>query len=502
MAASRARAILALISLITAGATAQLSGPYTVGPAGNYATLTLALADLQANGVAGPVQFSVQANQTGPWVLNAFTGQGAANPVVINGSGAITLSGSLPLITLNGCSHVTFDGFSAAMALGTGVVIQGATSNCVFHACSFSMPVTGSGSTNTVYSATGGTSCRIEDSTFGGGYEAFNFGACDSFTVQRCRIQGGGFWVCEVTATNLTFKNNFVWGTSNYGFRAGLGSANLKIHNNSFHIVHPTAGGQFCSLRWYSASPSEVFNNAFHEVQVATNGYVMWCSGALKPTVMANNAYHIVNGLGVVYWSAASYQLAAWQGAGNDASSIQADPLFTNLVSTPPDLHLQNGSPCEGAGMTIATVTDDIDGTPRIQPYDIGAHEKSAFNNLSLLTGGGGLGDLTLSLTMIDPSAVEGLMLLSSYTLLSVGSGPVFGLWPDGLTWAFINTPLGPGNPLHFPLVPAFVFPYVPLAAPPGTLSILAGQVWDVVAVMLGPGTTYVGQSNIVRVAW
>src|SRR6187200_3074812 len=67
-----------LFSLLGLQATAQLSGAYTVGPAGNYLDLTTALAALQANGVSGPVQFSVQANQTGPWTLSAFAGQGAA----------------------------------------------------------------------------------------------------------------------------------------------------------------------------------------------------------------------------------------------------------------------------------------------------------------------------------------------------------------------------------------------------------------------------------------
>ena len=92
MGSPRIAVIGALISLLGLQATAQLSGAYTVGPAGNYLDLTTALAALQANGVAGPVQFSVQANQTGPWTLSAFAGQGAANPVSITGAGTVTLT--------------------------------------------------------------------------------------------------------------------------------------------------------------------------------------------------------------------------------------------------------------------------------------------------------------------------------------------------------------------------------------------------------------------------
>ena len=364
------------------------------------------------------------------------------------------------------------------------------------------MPVTASGTTNTIYSMTGGTNCRIEDSSFGGGYEAFNFGGGDNVTVQRCRIQGGGFWICQTLATNFTFKNNFVWGNSNYGFRAGAGSTNLKIHNNSFYIVHSGAGGQYCALRWYSAATSEVFNNAIYDVQFATNGYVMWCSGALKPTAMANNVYYILNSLGVVWWNGVNYTLPGWQALGNDASTIQADPLYTSLAGAPPDLHLQPGSPCVGAGMPIATVTDDIDGSSRTAPYDAGAHELSSFNTLTALTSGGGVGDLLLSLTLIHPSAVEGLTLISTSTLLPLGSGPMFGLWPDALMWTLLTTPIALGNPLHFPVGPMGVFPDLPLVAPPGSLSAFAGQTWDLVAVVLGSSQSYLGQSNIVRVAW
>ena len=152
--------------------------------------------------------------------------------------------------------------------------------------------------------------------------------------------------------------------------------------------------------------------------------------------------------------------------------------------------------------MPIATVTDDIDGSSRTAPYDAGAHERSSFNTLTALTSGGGVGDLLLSLTLIHPSAVEGLTLISTSTLLPLGSGPLFGLWPDALLWTLLTTPIATGNPLHFPVGPMGVFPALPLVAPPGSLSAFAGQTWDLVAVVLGPSQSYLGQSNIVRVSW
>ncbi len=503
MVSMRPALAVVVLLLIAVASPAQLSGAYTVGGAGaSYPDLAAALADLQAIGVSAPVQFTVQTSQTGPWTIGAFAGQGPANPVFITGGGtAVLSSATLPALTLSGCSDVTIDGFSATFALGTAISVAGTTASCTFQYCFFSMPTATSGSA-TVFSITGGTNCAIRDSDFGGGWEAFNVSAGDGLVIERCRVQGGGWWICEVAGTNTTFRNNFVWGVSNYGFRGSAGSTNLRVHNNSFYIAHPTGGSQYCSLRWYSSTYSEVYNNAFHEIHVPTNGYIMWCSGLLRPTVMNNNVYHIVNGINLMYWNGAAHSLASWQASGMDSASVQADPLFTNLLSTPPDLHLQYGSPCTDAGLTIATVVDDIDGMPRIGAYDIGADETVPRNVLTVTTGGAGAGDLFLSLTAIDAGVTEGYLLLSAQTMAAAGTGPFFGMWPDALTWTGVLSPLATGNPLHFPVGPAGVFPDVPIVAPPGTLSSLAGQTWDTRVILFTAPSVYSAMSNLVRVAW
>lgn len=124
-------------------------------------------------------------------------------------------------------------------------------------------------------------------------------------------------------------------------------------------------------------------------------------------------------------------------------------------------------------------------------------------NLLSALTSGGGAGDLNLSLTLIDPAATEGYTLVSAATTAPVGTGPFFGIWPDGLTWAAIDTPIGVGNPLHFFTGFPGVYPsgnfFVP-AGPP--LSAFGGLTFDFSAVLLGPGFTYVGKSNVSRLTW
>lgn len=124
-------------------------------------------------------------------------------------------------------------------------------------------------------------------------------------------------------------------------------------------------------------------------------------------------------------------------------------------------------------------------------------------NVLSATTTGGGAGDLALSLTLIDPAATEGYTLVTAFTPTSIGTGPLLGIWPDALTWSIPSTPVAVGNPLHFYTGFAGAYPSAPFLVPPGPpLSAFAGQTFDFVVVLLQPGFTYVGKSNVSRLTW
>ena len=68
---------------------------------------------------------------------------------------------------------------------------------------------------------------------------------------------------------------------------------------------------------------------------------------------------------------------------------LNSNPLFVNEGAEPPDLQLQTGSPCIGAGKTIAAVTVDFAGTSRSAPYDIGAFAFAAGGGSINFTGDG-----------------------------------------------------------------------------------------------------------------
>ena len=101
--------------LITAS---TLSGSYTVGAGGDYATLTAAVADLNTKLMSGPVTFLLTDNayaaETFPITINANGGNSATNTLTIKpASGASPVFSGTPssaLIVLNGIDYVTIDG--------------------------------------------------------------------------------------------------------------------------------------------------------------------------------------------------------------------------------------------------------------------------------------------------------------------------------------------------------------------------------------------------------
>ncbi|WP_027377225.1 right-handed parallel beta-helix repeat-containing protein, partial [Kaistella palustris] len=94
-----------------------LSGMYTVGAAGDYPTLTAAVADFNSAAITGPVTFTLldaaYTAETFPIVINANAGSSETNTLTIKPAVDVdaTISGSAPvLIKVNGADYVTIDG--------------------------------------------------------------------------------------------------------------------------------------------------------------------------------------------------------------------------------------------------------------------------------------------------------------------------------------------------------------------------------------------------------
>jgi hypothetical protein len=94
-----------------------ISGTKTVGPTGDYPTLTAAMTALNNFGLAGPVAVELQTTYDGtgetlPVVIPNLPCVSATNNVVIRPQGTMTVSASYagPLISMNGARYVTIDG--------------------------------------------------------------------------------------------------------------------------------------------------------------------------------------------------------------------------------------------------------------------------------------------------------------------------------------------------------------------------------------------------------
>ncbi len=133
----------------------SLNGTYTVGGSTpDYATLALAVNDLNSFGVCGPVVFNVAAGTySGQLILNSFQGASPVNTVIFNGASAastiITSSiSSAAAVIINQSQYVTFRNFTISNTfLGscTGVGIVGSASGTggtgsVIKNCMISLP--------------------------------------------------------------------------------------------------------------------------------------------------------------------------------------------------------------------------------------------------------------------------------------------------------------------------------------------------------------------------
>lgn len=166
------------------------------------------------------------------------------------------------------------------------------------------------------------------------------------------------------------------------------------------------------------------------------------------------------------------------------------------------DSFTQNPSwtyPCPGIYSVKLTVTDATNPSSTFIRSNYISVTNHVFN---MTTTGGGVGDLTIepipTSCGMAAGAVSGWTLISLNTSQAVGTGPFGGLVPDANTFAFILTPAGPGNPIHFAVTPGLYPDGGALPLPPGTFSALAGFSMDAVMIYLNAagGLHYVSNAD------
>lgn len=141
----------------------------------------------------------------------------------------------------------------------------------------------------------------------------------------------------------------------------------------------------------YAFRSTQTFNNRTYQNNIFYNGrsnattggkhYAVMVSGTgVNPTGLALNYNdYLANGTGAVfgYYNADIADFATWKtNVGQDANSINADPLFVAATAATPNLNLSTGTPCESVGLAIGAITDDYTGASRagLTPTDMGAY--------------------------------------------------------------------------------------------------------------------------------
>lgn len=415
------------ISVTNSGA----SGTFVVyGIRANTASTTTWTAN--NNIIGGTVANSIQLNATGTGsqviglgattAPSSFTGNTIRNLTSNTGTGTsssasvigIAVSTSTPNHTLSQNTIYNLGNTNATAAtVVTGIHFTGSTANVVER--------------NLIYgltSATTSASAEINGIRVAGGT-----------TNYRNNMIALGTGITNALGSAATNSGT----TGINGFNGALGTDTF-VHNSIYIGGSPTAGtGASFAFNGTQTTNTRsfrdnIFFNARSNSGATGKNYAVKINGTTaNPTGLTiNNNIYFANGSGGVFGffnSADVANIAAWRTAvGQDASSFEANPQFSDPTNATPDLHLHptTQTVAEGNGALIAAVTDDFDGQNRsgLTPVDIGA-DAGNFTGLDLtpptisytsLSNTTDLNDRTLAMSASDvsgaPTAGAGLPVL------------------------------------------------------------------------------------------
>jgi hypothetical protein len=198
-----------------------------------------------------------------------------------------------------------------------------------------------------------------------------------------------------VTIRNNLFYDANAVGVSLGGYASGVGgSDHVVIVNNSLYNNNIKNQGAEFQIQYHSGSTNIFENNIVY----AGSQNVWIYSYVSGSTATANwNLYYstagYVQGTSITWAKKSNYKTyAAYQsGSGEDKNSPNANPLYGNLTSNPPNLDIASNSPAVNAGSTTLTCSagycngssiygsTDYAGNPRINgtgQINMGAYEQ------------------------------------------------------------------------------------------------------------------------------
>jgi len=411
---------------------AQLSGTYTIGGGGDYASISAAVADLDASGVSGAVTFNISSGTyTEQVTIPAISGASSSNTITFrsatgnaanvtwqfNGAntGVIILESTGFLrfedLTITNTNNASGRVFSAVSTGVSDLIIQ----NSILTAPSVIY----------LQNIAGGDIQVLSNEINGGSYGIFLTGtnpnpltgvqiSGNTMSVNSYGVNGSYLPGVEIT-------NNKIYATGTYGIYLGNSDSNpgapAVIINNYLRayyaltfsnsdnadVYHNNMEGNANGYTFYATSSGGIdFRN--NNVQASNAGYVLYVAN----TGLANANYNNYYSKGArFYYSGTNYgSLADYQaGEGIEGNSIEADPQYvseSDLTSNSPAL--------SGAGVNLG-ISQDINGNSRFNPPSIGANEidPSSFSPLSGTYSIGGGGDYSSISDAYDDLRTNGI---------------------------------------------------------------------------------------------
>ena len=240
----------------------------------------------------------------------------------------------------DGCAYVTIER-NVIFQVDYGIETTSENQVCQANGTEWSGGNTGSGTAATGKFPCYGRYATVRNNIF---YEANScgnsIGGYAAATSKGGHSNGGGGSYHDVFVNNTLYDNGTQPGDANEGTPSGefqiqfqVGSAQGNIYENNV---------------LYAGSPN-IWINSFVPCSSSNP-----CAPATLNGNLYNSAAGYLEGTSILWGDMSSYKsFAKWQStSGEDADSLNTDPLFVNLEDTPPNFDTIPSSPTVGAGST------------------------------------------------------------------------------------------------------------------------------------------------------
>lgn len=456
----RAATLAALFILFTSPQllAQALSGTRTVGPTGNYPTLTAAIADVRAKTLGGPLVIELQAAyssaaETFPLVFSNLTATATNTLTVRPESGAANLtiaSSAAQTLDFDGASFVRLDGraggtgATSALTISnispTGVALRfvnDATGNSISFAALRGINTSATGGV-VVFGGSGGAngndgntidSCSVAPAAGGtpanGFYSSGTAGAANSEnTISNCTI--ADFYSATVSTSGIfldagnsawTISGNRLYQTAPRTFTVANSHTGIRILSGDGHFIAANTIGFAAPAGTGTWTVNGAVATRFTGIEVSGE--------APSPIVVDGN---VIGGFNFTTTSGANTGSGVWCGISALAGNVQVGTVAGNLVGASSGVDsviVSSGTNALVAGIHVATAD-----TASVQRNSIGAitHTGSTSVLNSSLTGiqFAGTGAVTASLNNIGNATVDNLR--AGATGTTIGSTNVSGI--------------------------------------------------------------------------